>query len=283
MVYLLSNKDCIIDDVEIKAGAKYFLNDMENKCVRIVDKTSGKILAVNFYDLIYNASIVDFVKIVEFKHDIFCILNFFENSQSLTFNVFDEILYLEISNQILVCFGDCKKIVKLENNIHFSHIEYFDKLCVLFFEGKRNFAIIIEKEKIQFVGYYDEIVLKDNDLTTLTRIEDSINHGLVTKIEKGKFDSYLVYLDENDLCLKPKFCMCVFLDCVLVENYSYIKNLLDDTLLEQIDNLKVFFEGIKEYYPIDETHCIVIKKDAQTDIFEFSISDNKVSNITIVD
>ncbi len=286
MVYLLSNKDCCIEDVvahEIKAGAKYFLNDIEDKYTRIIDKTSGKILAVNFFDLIYNFNKTEFAKVVNFKSDIICVLDFVENKNILTFDIFGEHLCIDISNQILINYFDCKEIVKFVSDIHFSHIEYFDKICVLFFEGKRDFAIIVEKGKILYAYYYDEINVKENNLTLLSRMNDSINHGLVAKIEKGKFDSYLVYLDDSDLNLKSKFCICVFLDCVLARNYSYIKNLLDETLVDEMDNLKLFFDEIKDYYPIDETHCIVKKKDAQMDIFEFVISDNKILNITIVD
>lgn len=286
MIYLIAKSDNYIANenfVKIESGAKYIVSDINNEFTQIIDAKSGKSFSVNFYDLIYNSCSNNYVKAIRFKNDIYCIVDFHDDIYSLCINTFEHVLYTEISNFIFINYQDSIEKIKLKNKIRFSHIEYFEKIAVLFFEGEKNFVVIVDENKILYCGYYSEINLKDNILTILHRVHDSINHGVVIKIEKGKFDSYLVYLDDFDLNLKSKFCLNVFLDCVLVGNYNYIENLLEESLLEQIDNLKKFFDDVLDYYPLDETHCVVMKKDATMDIFEFSVIDNKISNITILD
>lgn len=286
MIYLISFSDCVVDSgvfVEIKANAKYRLENIEDKFINFINKKTGRICAVNFFKILNGFDLNENIKVVKFRQDIYCFLDLQENRQNYTFNIFDETLVVEISNHIYVKYaGDQEKII-LEKDIKFSHIDRFGKIMVLYFDGERNFTILLNEEKILFAGFYDELKVDKDELAMLCKVNDSINHGWVVKIAKQEFEKYLVYLDDNEMKLKEKFLLSTFMDCVLVENFKYLKNLLDESLVDQVENLKLFFEGVKEYFVIDENHCVVMKKDAQMDIFEFSILKNKVINITVVD
>ncbi|MBR1988495.1 MAG: hypothetical protein IKA36_05615 [Clostridia bacterium] len=286
MIYFISEHDCVIieeDYIDIKANVKYELNEIKNKYSTIINKESGKMISINFYEIIFLNKFDKNINICKYRNDMFCFLNCFVEKYYFSHFIYEDCLSLEVDQKIVVRYKGNEESIKYENQIHFSHTERFDKIVAVFFEGKKNFIIILDESKLLYAGYYDEIDMKERELTLLKKLNDSINHGRVVKIEKGKFETFLIYLDNNDMNLKEDFCMHVFLDCVKAGNYKYLKNLLNDNINSQVENIKLFFQDMDTFFPIDRNHSVVIKKDAQMDIFEFSIFENKISNIIVLD
>lgn len=285
MIFLISSKDCCINIdncVEIKSGARYELSTIENKYLEVIDRASGRVFAINFYDVIFNKHKNQYIKTFRIKNDIYCFLNLCTCEYNLSINVFESILSIQISNEISIDYNNDKKIVRFTSYIKFSHIEYFGKIIAIFFEGDRSFVIILNKETLLYCDYYDEINLQEKEMSLLTKLHDSVNHGRVVKIEKEKIETFLVYLDDYEMCLRSELCVEVFLDCVIAGNFKYVQNLLDESLVDKIEDLKSFFDGITSFYPINKTQCVCIKKDATVDIFQFEFQNNKIMNIIVV-
>ena len=112
---------------------------------------------------------------------------------------------------------------------------------------------------------------------------DSLNHGEVVRVEHNKYEKYLVYLDNEDLCLKDEFIPMVFLDCVLAKNLKYCNDLLDINLkMENETQIEKFFPTFTKFVPISSKEIILINKNTLAGIFEFSIKDSRINNIILL-
>lgn len=161
------------------------------------------------------------------------------------------------------------------DNLKFSHTENINDCLLIYFTGKRNFIVIIQGEKA-YCTYFDEINKTDSESYIMCKCFDSLNHGKVYHIANQKVENYLVYLDNEDLNLKPEFLVAVFLDCVMVKNSSYLSNLLQDK-----QNAKQVIEFLPEFddYFLHNNSAILIKNKELAGAFEFEINSNKISNI----
>lgn len=287
MNYLIVKKDCVFleNKLILYSGAKYILEEIDNKEHLLISKDSGEVFCLNFYEVIYKNKKYSFVENLKVDKDNYIVVSLSKDylTHNFQLEVFKKNLSVFITDKISINFNNEILNIEKENNVLFSCIEYFGKIAIVFFEGERNFAIVIKEDEILFSNYYDEINIGKENCTLMSKHKDSLNHGTVVNIEKDQFESYLVYLDNYDLNLKSQFCICVFLDCILSGNFVYIKNLLNENLKNEQDSLKEFLVDIKEFYPIEPTKSFVIKKDARLDILEFDIDNLQIQNIFICD
>lgn len=166
-------------------------------------------------------------------------------------------------------------------NVNYSHYEIVGELCLIYFTGERNFLIVVKDNEVLYCDYYDEYNTQDEEKYFMCKLCDSLNHGRVVHIKDKQFESYLVYLDNEDLNLKEEFVAHVFLDCLLAKNFKYCNELLyEEIKMENAENVKSFFPDFDYFYPIDNLNFILIKKNTLTGIYKFEIDNNKIVNIT---
>ncbi len=172
----------------------------------------------------------------------------------------------------------CEKNVE---NIKYSHFESRGDFCFVYFEGERNYLLVIKDEKEIFAGYYDECNTTEEEMFFMGKCFDCLNHGKVCHVKKNEAYTYLVYLDNEDLNLKTEFLAHVFLDCVKVGNSIYTQNLLS----EDLRNAKAseFLPEFDWFYPLNENAFVLTNKNTLAGIFEFQIENNKICNIIALD
>lgn len=114
----------------------------------------------------------------------------------------------------------------------------------------------------------------------MKRLKDSLNHGKVYLIKDKKFDSYLIYLDEEDMHLCSQLVMVVFLDALVAGNFEYCNQMLaEDIHQEDAKSIQKFFPEFDDYQAIDSYNVALLRKNTLAGIFEFKIVDNKIENI----
>ena len=150
----------------------------------------------------------------------------------------------------------------------------------LFFNGDRNFFIIIEDTKLLYSSYYDEFNNKKEEKWFMCKLHDGLNHGRVFQIGEGKVNSYTVYLDDFNLNLKERFVSHVFLDCIIAKNYAYCNYLLqEDIRLKNLQDFEKYFNDFDYFIELEEHSFALIKKNALVGIYKFEVKGNYISNI----
>lgn len=273
MTYLISLFDCVLFDgdfVKIKKNVKYKISNKSVFCLIF----SEELNSINLLDFTSNNSSSLKVKL-NFDEYIFLFpktnLSFCTNFQYKNFNV-----NISLSNEIVITVDGeliCEKNVE---NLKFSHYEIFWDYCFIYFEGKRNYVVILKDKELLYCDYYDECNIKDNEKYFMKKANDSLNHGKVVECKDKKIEKYLVYLDNNEMNLKSDFVPHVFLDCVMVENFNYCKHLLSEEF--QNCSVKEFFPEF-DYFYATGNEFILIKKNTLAGILKFEIFNNKIINI----
>ena len=166
------------------------------------------------------------------------------------------------------------------DNLKYSHYEEIENILILYFSGERRFVVAIKEAELEYFGYIDECNIKDDEKYFLEKQHDSLNHGKVFHVAKGVCEKYLVYLDDNELCLKDEFLPIVFLDCVKVKNLNYARAL---TNLDFKDNSAFsFFPEYDFFYPVSKSKVILLNKNTLAGICEFEIKNSKIENIVML-
>lgn len=219
---------------------------------------------------------------VDFEKDTYYFV-FPINYSSTAFNKFKfnshEVL-VSLSNTLLIFLDSeliCEQIVE---NLKFSHQEIVKDFCFIYFEGKRNFVVVLKNDEVVFCSYYDEFNSSEKEKYFMCKLNDSLNHGEVFHLNDKESEKYLVYLDDEDLNLNIEFLPLVFLDCVKAKNYKYCNKLLSENLKVEDENLiGNFFSEFDFIYPITSNKIILINKNTLAGIFEFVIENNYINNI----
>lgn len=166
------------------------------------------------------------------------------------------------------------------DKVKYSHFEEIDNILILYFWGERRFVVAIKEAELEYFGYIDECNIKENEKYFLEKQHDSLNHGKVLHVAKGVCEKYLVYLDDNEMCLKDEFLPIVFLDCVKVKNFKYAKSLTN--LNFEDDGAFSFFPEYDFFYPVSKSKVILLNKNTLAGICEFEIKNSKIENIVIL-
>ena len=191
----------------------------------------------------------------------------------------NEIL-INLSNSLLVSINGNVLLNKDVDSLTFYNYEMFGSLCLIYFSGKRNFLLVIKDKEVCFADYYDECNLQDNEKVFMCKLNDCLNHGRVFHIKDNTFESYLVYLDNEELNLKNDLVAFVFLDCLLAENFKYCNELLSTEIkLQEENKVKEFFPEFDYYYPVSNEEFILIKKNTLAGIYKFEIDNKSICNI----
>lgn len=276
MKYLIPKFDCkIVGECEINlfSEAKYQIEDFSN--FQILLSKTGE---TYYIDLNQNK----YLLLVKYKQDDFYFL--FQPSSAVKFctniKFQNKIFLLSLNNEItLSCDGSIFHECKI-SDLEYSHCEFEENLCYIYFSGKRNFVIILNQNEVLFSDFYDEFNKLEKEKYYLCRLYDGLNHGRVCHVNNNEVESYLVYLDDYDLNLTDDFVGNIFLDCFLAGNFKYCNELLTkDLKLEKAESVKEFFENFDTYYPLDKNIFALIKKNTLAGIYHFEVNNKSISNI----
>ena len=185
---------------------------------------------------------------------------------------------ISVSNSIKITIAGeliCEKNVE---NLKYSYFEIVGGLCLIYFTGKKDYIVIIKNKELCYADFYDECNVSEKEKYFMTKLNDGLNHGRVCHIKDKEVENYLVYLDDEDLCLKSEFIPCIFLDCLKAKNINYCKFLLSEEF-SQVDFIEKFFPEFDYFYPLNFNKFVLINKNTLAGIYEFKIDNNKISNI----
>lgn len=197
-----------------------------------------------------------------------------------SFNYQNKKVEISLSDKLNIVVDGENVLSKQVKDITYSHFQIVGTLCLIYFEGGRKFLVVLDGKKVKFADFYDEVNVDGENLLFLHRLHDSLNHGRVAEIKNKKFESYLVYLDDNELKLRDEFCPMVFLDCAMAGNLKYCNSLLNDSIRQEDEKLiKNFLPEFEDFYPINERKFILLNKNTLAGIYEFETVDCKIENI----
>lgn len=256
---------------KIYPDVKYILNEskidiLENNEVKILDLNSSQdVLRVKFrFDEYY------------FYRD-----NSSRDFFATSFNYGKSIVSISIHSKIVVCINGSIVYEDYARNLKYSNFRIYDGFCLIYFTGDRKFLLALKDEKCVCYGFIDECNEVQDELLYLERLKDSLNHGRVYRFNNQSIETYLVYLDEEDMAMKKELTGCVFLDCVKAGNLRYANSILSAEIRQDDCNqIRSFFGEFDYYFMIDNEKFILINKNTLSGIFTFEYSDNLITNIT---
>ncbi len=275
-----------------------------SRCERIITLKSGKkilpmvkyqldnIDEIEFFDedgLYRKIELEDNSNITSVKifNDIYYFLHL-ERMNVFATNIkyLNKIININITNSLIITL-DGEVLVKTKIwNISYSHFEIWKEYLLIYFNGDRDYVVIIKKDQCIASLYVDEYNEDKSDRYFLTNLFDGLKHGRVVHI--GVTDeSYVVYLENEVPCTNIEFLSKLFLDCMLAENYSYANKLLVEDIRQTPNNkLKEFFPTFDAFYPLEDNVVILFdtqdvndKKNTLAGIYKFEIINNQISNI----
>ena len=277
MKYLIPTLNCYVFDEEIvplRANVQYEIQNVKEQEVIFLENSYPVVIDFN------NSK--NLVKIHEKNNEYYFFFPQSSNTFFITkFNIQSHEVIISLSDCLNITIDGMLTFQEIVDNLKYSHYEIEKDLCLIYFEGKRNFIVVIKNLEVFVACYYDECNLEDGNKYFLSKLKDSLNHGLVVHIQTNVVEKYLVYLDEEELKLKQDFICFVFLDCVKAGNFKYCNELLNgDLKLKDEKLIKDFFPVFDYFYPLRENKFVLFKKNTLAGICEFVIEDCKVSNIT---
>lgn len=278
MNYLIPLFDCVLFSgvfYELKANAKYVIKFQHNEKIVVFSNNRACGFLLDFKNQCDNIIKVDY----KFDTYYFLIEKKTNSSFVSSFKFNNKIVNISLSDKLLLTLNGVLICEEIVDNLTYSHFEIDKDFCYIYFSGKRNFVVVIKDDDCAFASYYDECNLGEEKYF-MCKLFDSLNHGKVFHIKDNEISNYLVYLDDEELNLKPCFLSAVFLDCVMAENFSYCNNLLSEELkMKDKNQIKTFFPEFDFFYPIKETTMILIKKNTLAGIYEFEIENCLIKNI----
>lgn len=295
MYYLISNCDCKICDVnvDLKANVPYCLAELDNKDMCCLTERANP-LYINFYEEYlcfatkkYNLANypIGQNQLVCFEHgvDKYLFIFFYKTSEPdfRCFEFLNKQIFVANFGKLIINYDGEQIVNKRITNIAFSHYEIEGEFCYLFFAGVRNYVVVLNKSGLVWADYYDEYNCEKEERHILKHMQDCLNHGKVLSIKQNKTETYLVYLDDYELKLKPEFLALVFMDCLVAENYKYCAKLVDKNLNFDEKTIKEFFPDFDSFFPMSAKSVALFKKNALVGICDFEILDDIIVNIII--
>ena len=266
MIYLVSKFPCVIggkENFKIDKNVRYCVENVDNTPQIVYPMDKSLPFSISFMDILNSLPHENASK-VEIGHNQYIFLNAnryltpsFTEFKYLNFDVnvtLSQTLNIQVNGETL-CNNDVE-------NIAYSHFEVFNSYCVIFFEGKRNYFVIIDGKNLKCSDYYDE----------------------VRYIKNKTYEEYNVYLDNEEINISNKLKHLVFLDCLKVGNLNYCNSMLSDSIKqEDSKNIKNFFPEFDDYYPFEDNTVVLFKKNALSGKFKFDINLDKIENIIHLD
>ncbi len=284
MKYLISNFPCQIvgkESFRLVENLKYELQDIDDSFYTVFGENQELPICINFKDLCTNKSHAN-ILCFDYGCDDYTILfsrAILPNSVNIL-KLQNSELVISLSGELTISIdSECILQTNVEK-LNFSHYEMWEDFCIIFFEGKRNYLVIIKDKQICCADYYDEVNKEEKEIYFMKRLYDSLNHGKVYMLKDKTFDSYLIYLDDEDMNLNSEFTMVVFLDALMAGNFEYCNRLLsEDIRQEDASKIVDFFPKFDDYIPLANNSVAMIEKNTLAGIFKFDIVDSKIENI----
>lgn len=273
---------CLNETKKLLPNVFYEISKVRNEETFVFGLTNEIPLCVNFYELLNFTNTNPNIEKVTIEGDTFIFLKPLKILSS-------DFVCLKNGNDHIDILLDNKIKIKVNNEIvfekfliteiAFSHLEKKSNYEILYFTGVRNFVVILQNGKVQFADYYDEINIEKEDRYFMCRKNDILNHGEVASLKDGKFEKYLVYLDDYELKMKNEFVFVVFLDCFLCGNLKYCNKLLCDEIKQTDEKaIKKFFNEFDMFVPYKDV-AFTFKKNTLSGVYKFNVKNNKIENI----
>lgn len=283
MIYLYSDVQCVIlngeNKMSILPGVFYTIENLvediiviSNNCVPLVVKCIGNSVE-NHCSNVENY-------ILGNDNFIFLHLNKLVEPVFTSFKCGNKNFSLCVGSELNVAIdGENLLTKKLDTDIKYTHYEKIGDFNLLYFEGLRSFVLIEQNGQIKFADYYDEFNNSNDEKIYMKKQNDLLNHGKVVTLKDNKFETYLVYLDDNELNMKQEFTSLVFMDCFIAGNLKYCNELLNDNI-KQKDHVLIsgFFEEFDFYIPFKDI-VFTFKKNTLSGVYKFEVINNKIDNI----
>ena len=280
MRYIIPLFDCVLCDDEniiLYKNVQYSCENVDNKNFIVIGKNNGTPFLFNFVDKL-NSN----VEKVEYKSNQYYFLKPTKNCNQgfYQFKYQNKQVCVGLFENLIISIDGETILNEQVSDITYSHFEIKNQMCFIYFSGKRNYVVVLQNSEVKINSYYDEINIKDDEFYFMCKLNDSLNHGKVFHIKDKTFENYLVYLDNFDLNLKPNFVSSVFLDCVKAKNFDYANNLLSADLKQKnAQNISKFFVEFDNFFSINETEVILLKKNTLAGIYSFEIQNLEITNI----
>jgi len=280
MRYIIPLFDCVLcadENIALNKNVQYFCANVDNKNFIVIGKNNERPFSFNFVD---NSN--SNLEKVEYKSYQYYFLKPTPNCNKgfYQFKYQNKQVCIALFENLIISIDGETILNEQVENIAYSHFEIKNQMCFIYFSGKRNFVVVLQNSEVKINSYYDEINIQDSEFYFMCKLNDSLNHGKVFHIKDKIVEDYLVYLDNNDLNLKPNFVSSVFLDCVKAKNFDYANNLLSADLKQKnSQNISNFFVEFDNFFPINETEVILLKKNTLAGIYSFEIQNLEITNI----
>ncbi len=297
MIYLVSKFPCLIVGKQtfvLQEDVKYCIEDIDDSYYFVSGLHGEQMFMVNFSKI--ESSSLEYVRAINLGRDkyVFLLPLLNKQNQYLSLKLGGIEYQLNISSQLTITVDGDVLLTKNNVDISYSHSESVGDNAIIYFEGDRDFVIVMKQREVIYADFYDEINIEANERYFLTKRRDSLNHGTVCHVGEDKNEQYLVYLDDYELKMKHELELGVFLDCVKSGNNKYCEELLDKSI-RPVESTAIleFFPKFSDYYLVDDKTAILFtdSKNAHTGKFakiNLSVVNimynlDKISNISISD
>ena len=184
---------------------------------QIIDIESGQ---SRFIDLTRTDSsyLQDCLMTFHYRGDDYIFLYPFSSRESVVSlaKCFNKDLLISLSRELVLSYEGNEIFRQEVRPLEYSTREELGEYCILYFEGERKFAVILQSDIVLMADYYDEINIDGKERFFMTRIRDEFTHGKVCCIKDGKFDLYLISLDEVRMNADRKRVVLAFRDALKV-------------------------------------------------------------------
>ena len=261
------------EEVKLFKDVKYYV-EIKNKNYLVLFK-DYKHKYINFYN---NKNVLN----IKTKNNCYFVL--FDNceSEACMFKIKHlnyEIFITLFKNLTIVIDGEVI-LNEAISNLQYSTFEVIGDFVIIYFTGVKNYFVLIQKNKLVCASFYNEFNSSEKERIFMCKCSDCLNHGKVFKLKDNMFEKYLVYLDDYELNLKPRFLCYAFLDCVINENFNYCNALLDENIKQsEAKNIKEFFPEFDYYFEDESNQFVLINKNALAGIYKFEVDNLKITNI----
>jgi len=267
--------------ITIEPNKFYKVDNITNKNYLLCGFKKEYPFCVNFLEIFANKN-CPFAECVEIENNTFIFLlpQFRLETNFIAFKVLNKDFCLSVSNNLFLTIdGEVLLDKQLNAQLKFSHYEQIGEYCLIYLNGDKKFVIITKNNEMLFADFYSEINTENGNRIFLNRLNDSLNHGKVASLKNKKFETYLVYLDNNELKMKNDFTFLIFLDCFMAGNFNYCNNLLaDDIKQKNVENIKLFFTSFDFYIPFNNI-VFTFKKNTLAGVYKFELNNNRIENI----
>ncbi len=282
MIFLISRQKCEIVELNLclLPDVKYKLSELENRFYTFF--TFNAPTYINLHSVLAGKQHKNAVKVSYNGNDyIFLFFNEAANFNFYGAKINNKCYNICVFNNLTITEDGQTLLNTPCANISFSHYKTFNNFIILFFTGQRNYFVLIKDDKVLAHDYYDEINVDKNEIYLMTRLNDALNHGRVHHLTE-EWESYLSYLDENELKLKDEMCFLTFLDCLKAQNYKYCNNLLTENLKQKnAPDIAKFFNEFDYFYP-EQNLAFCFKKNALVGIYKFEVENGLIANIVLM-